>query len=83
MGRFWNAWEPGQRTWVGRRERCEAPVEDGGHVPGSVEVASGGGCQQVAERVLSGLGRQREQDFDAGLDPVRSLVDDGFPVVVV
>ena len=42
MERGWNAWEPRQRTWVGRRELWEAPVEDGGHVPGSVEVASAG-----------------------------------------
>jgi hypothetical protein len=33
MQRCWNAWEPGQRTWVGRRERCEPPVEDGGMSP--------------------------------------------------
>ena len=26
MKRFWNAGEPGQRTWVGRRELWEAPV---------------------------------------------------------
>ena len=45
----------------GRRERCEAPVEDGGHVACGSEVASGGGCQQVAEWVLSGFGREREQ----------------------
>jgi hypothetical protein len=43
MQRFWNAREPGQRTWVGRRQRWEAPVEDGGHVSGSAEVSSGGG----------------------------------------
>jgi hypothetical protein len=61
MERFWNAWEPGQRTWVDRHHRWEAPVEDGGHVAGGVEVSSGGGRQQVAERVLSGFGRQREQ----------------------
>jgi hypothetical protein len=23
MEGFWNAREPGQRTWVGRRQRCE------------------------------------------------------------
>ena len=61
MERFWNAREPGQRTWVGRRELWEAPVEDGGHVACGVEVASAGGCQQVAERVFTGFGRQREQ----------------------
>jgi hypothetical protein len=57
---WWNAREPGQRAWVRRRERWEAPVEDGGHVACSAEVASGGGCQQVAEWMLSGFGRQRE-----------------------
>src|SRR5215213_2492119 len=61
MERWWNAREPGQRTWVGRRELWEAPVEDGGHVARGVEVASAGGCQHEAERVLRGFGRQREQ----------------------
>ena len=61
MQRCWNAREPGQRTWVGRRERWEAPVEDGGHVACGFEVASAGGCQQVAEWVLSGFGREGEQ----------------------
>jgi hypothetical protein len=61
MQRFWYAGEPGQQTWVGSRERWEAPVEDGGHVAGRAEVASGGGCQHVTERVLSSFGRQREQ----------------------
>ena len=61
MQRWWNAREPGQRTWVDRRERWEAPVEDGGHVAGGSEVASGGGCQQVAEWVLSSFGREGEQ----------------------
>ena len=61
MERFWNAGEPGQRTWVGRRELWEAPVEDGGHIASSAEVASEGGCQQVTERVFTGFGRQREQ----------------------
>ena len=57
MERWWNAWEPGQRTWVGRRELWEAPVKDGGHVACSAEVSSGGGCLQVAERVFSCFGR--------------------------
>jgi hypothetical protein len=61
MERFWNAWEPGQRVWVGRRELWEAPVEDGGHVAGTAEVSSEGGCQQVAERVFTGFGREAEQ----------------------
>ena len=61
MQRWWNAREPGQRTWVGRRERWEAPVEDGGHVACGSEVASAGGCQQVAEWVLTGFGREGEQ----------------------
>jgi hypothetical protein len=59
--RFWNAWEPGQRTWVDRCERWEAPVEDGGHVAGSAEVSSAGGRQHVAEWVLSSFGREGEQ----------------------
>ena len=41
MERWWNAGEPGQRTWVGRRELWEAPVEDGGHVACGSKVASG------------------------------------------
>jgi hypothetical protein len=61
MQRFWNAGEPGQRTWVDRRERCEPPVQDGGHVACSSEVASAGGCQQVAEWVLPSFGREVEQ----------------------
>jgi hypothetical protein len=60
MKRFRNAQEPGQRTWVGRRERWEAPVEDGGHIACGFEVASTGGCQQVAEWMLSGFGREAE-----------------------
>jgi hypothetical protein len=55
--RFWNAWEPRQRTWVDRRQLREAPVEDGGHVAGGSEVTSSGGNQQVAEWVLSSFGR--------------------------
>src|SRR4030095_6718814 len=64
--RFWNAWEPGQRTWVDRCERGEAPVEDGGHVAGSAEVSSAGGRQQVAEWVLSSFGREVEQVCSQG-----------------
>ena len=53
--RWWNAREPGQRTWVGRRELWEPPVEDGGHVACGPEVSSAGGrCQQVMEWVRSG-----------------------------
>jgi hypothetical protein len=59
--RFWNAREPRQRTWVDRRQLWEAPVEDGGHVACGSEVASGGRCQQVAEWVLTGFGREVEQ----------------------
>jgi hypothetical protein len=51
----------GSGPGFGRPERWEAPVEDGGHVACGVQVASGGGCQQVAEWVLSSFGRQREQ----------------------
>jgi hypothetical protein len=40
----WNLWEPGQRTtWIGRRQRGEAPVEDGGHVACGREIATAGG----------------------------------------
>jgi hypothetical protein len=53
--------EPRQRTWFGRRELWEAPVEDGGPVACGSKVASAGGCLQVAEWVLSCVGRQREQ----------------------
>ena len=60
MERGWNTGEPGQRPWVGRCELWEAPVEDGGHVAGGSEVAPDGDCQQVAEWVLLGFGRQRE-----------------------
>src|SRR5687767_10333600 len=58
MERWGNAREPGQRTWVGRRERCQAPVEDGGQVARRFEVASAGGCQHVAEWVVTGFGRE-------------------------
>jgi hypothetical protein len=61
MKRWWNAREPGQRTWVGMRELWEAPVEDGGHVARGVKVASTGRCQHVAEWVLSTFGREGEQ----------------------
>jgi hypothetical protein len=32
MQRWWNVREPGHRTWVGRRELLDAPIENGGHV---------------------------------------------------
>jgi hypothetical protein len=58
----WNAWEPGQRTWVSRGHLWEAPVEDSRHVVcGSKGVAAGGGCQQAPERMFTSFGRQREQ----------------------
>ena len=41
--RWGNAREPGQRTWVGRRELWEPPVEDGGHVARGREIATAGG----------------------------------------
>jgi hypothetical protein len=41
---WWNAWEPGQRTWFGRRQRCEPPVDDGRH------VVSGGSPRQPTAR---------------------------------
>jgi hypothetical protein len=61
MQRWWNAREPGQRNWVGRRELWEPPVEDGGHVACGPEVSSAGGCQHLPEWVLSGFGREAEQ----------------------
>ena len=61
LERWWYAREPGQRTWVGRRELWEAPVEDGGHIACGFEVAPGGGCQHEAEWVLSSFGRQGDQ----------------------
>jgi hypothetical protein len=61
MQRWWNAREPGQRTWIGRCERGEPPVEDGRHVACGREIATAGGCQQVAERMLAGFGREGEQ----------------------
>ena len=67
MQRWWNAREPGQRTWVGRHQLWEAPVEDGGHVAGRTEVSSSGGCQHVAERVLTSFGRDVEQVCPQGL----------------
>ena len=51
----WNAGAPGQRTLVGRRERCEAPLEDGRHVVCGSEVAFAGGCQQLAEWMFTGF----------------------------
>ena len=61
MEREWNAREPGQRTWVGWCEPCEAPIEDGGHVACGFELASGGGRQQVAKWVLARFGREGDQ----------------------
>jgi hypothetical protein len=60
MERLCNAWEPGKRSWVGRRERCEAPVEDCRHIVCSSKVAPGG-SQQVAEWMHSSLSRSGEQ----------------------
>jgi hypothetical protein len=58
LQRWWNAREPGQRTWVGRRERWEAPVQYGGHIARSSEVTSARRRLQVAEWVLSSFGRE-------------------------
>jgi hypothetical protein len=57
----WNAWEPRQRATITRHERCEAPIEDGGHVACGSKVASGSGCQHVAQRVFTGFGRDVQQ----------------------
>ena len=43
MERWWNAREPGQHTWVGRRELWEPPVENGGDVACGREIATAGG----------------------------------------
>ncbi len=62
-------------------QRCEAPVEDGGHVAGGAEVSSSGGCLQVAQWVLTGFGRQGEQVCSQGRpgrfagEPGNELVD--------
>jgi hypothetical protein len=61
MQRGWNSREPGQRTWIGRCQRWEAPVKDGSHVACGSEVASAGGCQQVAEWMPSSFDREGEQ----------------------
>jgi hypothetical protein len=61
LERCWNARQPGQRTRVGWRERCEAPVEHGRHIVCCSKVASRGGRQEVAERVFTGFGREGEQ----------------------
>src|SRR4029450_10204455 len=66
MQRFWNAREPGQRTWVGIGEQCEPPVEDGGHVVCGSEVASAGGCQPVQAWVFAGFGGEGEQVSSEG-----------------
>jgi hypothetical protein len=49
------------------RELWDAPVKDGGHVACCVQVASAGGCQQVAERMFTGFGREAEQVGSQGL----------------
>jgi hypothetical protein len=59
--RFWNPWEPRQRSWLGACRLLQAPVEDGGHVAGSAEVSSASGCQHVAEWVFTGFGSEGEQ----------------------
>src|SRR4029450_2864086 len=56
----------GQRTWVGRRDRREPPVEHGRYITCGSEGAIGGDCLQVAERVLAGFGRQVEEVCSQG-----------------
>ncbi len=63
MQGWWNAREPGQRTWVGRRQLWEAPVEDGRHIACDSKVGSAGGCQQVAEWVFTSFGGEGEQMY--------------------
>ena len=45
MEGWWDAREPGQRTWVDRRQLWEAPVEGGRHIVCGSKVGSGRGCQ--------------------------------------
>jgi hypothetical protein len=52
--------------WVGRRDRREPPVEHGRYITCGSEVAIGGDCLQVAERVLAGFGRQVEEVCSQG-----------------
>src|SRR5829696_4234525 len=80
MQRWGNAWEPGQRTWVGRCGPCEARIEDGGHVAGSAEVSSGGGGPQVEEWVLTGVRCQAEQVCSEGR-PRRLAGEVGYDLV--
>jgi hypothetical protein len=61
LERRWYARQPGQRTWVDRRQRWNAPVEHGRHVVCGSKIACVGGCQHVAEWVLSTFGRKGEQ----------------------
>ena len=61
MERWWNAGEPGQRTWVGRRERWEAPVEDGGHVAGSLRSRPAAAVSMWRSGCFTGFGREAEQ----------------------
>ena len=44
----------------------EPPVQDGRHITCCSQVASAGGCQQVAERVRSGFGGEVEQAGSEG-----------------
>jgi hypothetical protein len=57
MEREWNAREPGQRTWLGRRQRWEAPVEDGRHVAYGFR---GHVRRRLSVWVLSRFGREGE-----------------------
>jgi hypothetical protein len=75
-----DAGQPGQRPWTGGRELGETPVEDGGHVCRGLKVASGGGCVQVDERMLTGLSRQREQVCSEGR-PRRLTCESGDDLV--
>jgi len=61
MKRFRYPGKPRERSWVSRCGLWDAPVEHGGHVSCGVEFASGGGCLQVEEWLLSGFSRQSEQ----------------------
>jgi hypothetical protein len=64
--RWWDVRQPGQRTWIGRGELGETPVEDGGHVACGSEIASAGDCQHLPERVFTGFGSDGEQMSSQG-----------------
>jgi hypothetical protein len=61
LERCWNARQPGQRTWICRRERCKTPVQDGRHIVCGSKVSSTSGCQHVEKWMLSRFDCDRKQ----------------------